>query len=155
MPDSYILAEQRWNSIPFNVQLARELARSILQRYAADCADLIELAIGEACANAIEHGSPSGADNSFTLRCSLVQQESALVFEVEDEGREFALTNLTLSHAPDLYAEHGRGLFLINQIMDEVTLRSMPSGLNIRMVKCLPLHEAMGSASKQTHACPR
>ena len=130
-----LVAERRWRSHPKNVQQARETAREVISQYARAEADLLELAIGEACANAVEHGSPRGESNVFILRCFLHTADSALVFEVEDEGREFALTDVSLSSLPDLFSEHGRGLFLINAIMDEVALLSTPRGLNIRMSK--------------------
>lgn len=135
MSTSQLVAEHRWRSHPSNVQQAREAAREIISCYAREEADLIELAIGEACANAVEHGSPRGDSNIFILRCFVLADSSQLVFEVEDEGCEFALTNVSLSCIPDLYSEHGRGLFLINAIMDEVALQSTPRGLNIRMSK--------------------
>lgn len=130
-----LVAERRWRSHPKNVQQAREAAREVISQYVHDQADLLELAIGEACANAVEHGSPRGDDNVFILRCFVHAAHSALVFEVEDEGREFELTDVSLSSLPDLYSEHGRGLFLINAIMDEVALLSTPRGLNVRMSK--------------------
>ena len=130
-----LVAESRWRSHPSNVQQARAAVREVIHRYAQEEAGLIELAIGEACANAVEHGSPRGDANIFILRCFVHQNSSALVFEVEDEGHEFALTDVSLSCLPDIFAVHGRGLFLINAIMDEVSLFSTPRGLNIRMCK--------------------
>lgn len=129
--------EKRWKSHPSNVHHARETVREALHDLPDQGqVDLIELAIGEACANAVEHGSPLGERNEFILRCS-VGDGTHLVFEVEDEGTEFALTNLTLSRAPDLYSEGGRGLFLINQIMDQVAILRTAQGLNVRMTKLL------------------
>ena len=133
-----LIAERRWRSHPKNVQQARETAREVITQYAREEAELLELAIGEACANAVEHGSPRGDANVFILRCFVHTAHSALVFEVEDEGREFELTDMSLASLPDIYSEHGRGLFLINAIMDEVALLSTPRGLNIRMSKHVP-----------------
>jgi anti-sigma regulatory factor (Ser/Thr protein kinase) len=135
MSHQNLIVEQWWRSHPGNVQQAREAARSVILKYDAAEADLLELAIGEACANAVEHGSPGGEANSFCLRCYVDPNHSTLIFEVEDEGRDFCLTDLSLSRTPDLYSENGRGLFLINAIMDDVALRSTPRGLNVRMSK--------------------
>ena len=133
----HLLVEKRWKSHPSNVQYARETVRAALHDLPDQGEiDLIELAIGEACANAVEHGSPLGERNEFLLRCS-IGDETRLVFEVEDEGAEFALTDLTLSRIPDLDSEGGRGLFLINQIMDQVAIRRTAQGLNVRMTKAL------------------
>ena len=137
MPPYHLLVEKRWKSHPSNVQQAREAVRRALHDLPDQGqVDLIELAIGEACANAVEHGSPLGERNEFVLRCS-VGDDTLLVFEVEDEGTEFTLTDLTLSHTPDLSSEGGRGLFLINQIMDQVAIRRTDQGLNVCMTKAI------------------
>lgn len=133
-----LLVEKRWNSHAGNVQSARETVRDVLRsRHEQIEIDLIELAVGEACANAIEHGSPQGAQNEFVLRC-FTADGSELVFEVEDEGSGFSLAGQHLTSPPDLEAEGGRGLFLINQIMDQVAVRRTPHGLSVRMTKLLP-----------------
>ncbi len=137
MSDPELIVEHCWRSSPGNVQRAREAARDVLHRYAAAEADMVVLAVGEACANAVEHGSPRGDASEFSLRCFVSPDRSALVFEVEDEGCEFRLTGLPFAELPDQYSEHGRGLFLINAIMDEVALRSTPHGLSVRMSKHL------------------
>ena len=106
-----------------------------MDNYAADLTDLIELAIGEACANAVEHGSPRGEDNFFILRCLIAVTTRQLIFEVCDEGTEFSLKENTPEKMPDLNAEGGRGLFLIRSIMDNVALENSVGGLTVRMVK--------------------
>ncbi len=137
MPDPELIVECCWRSRPGNVQQARAAARDVIHRFVTDEADLLELAIGEACANAVEHGSPRGDSSEFFLRCFVAPDRSALVFEVEDEGHEFDLSGLPLSGLPDQYCEHGRGLFLIKAIMDEVALCSTQRGLSVRMSKRL------------------
>ena len=46
--------------------------------------------------------------------------------------------SLTLSGVPDLEAEGGRGLFLIRQIMDGVSIQRVAGGLSVRMTKTVP-----------------
>ncbi|MGO8673431.1 MAG: ATP-binding protein [Capsulimonadaceae bacterium] len=139
MSENDFLVERRWISHPGNVHFARAVIRDFVSNYAADVTDLIELAIGEACANAVEHGSPSGDGNYFTVRCGLSNAES-LVFEVEDEGENAGIKNMPMVHTPDLESEGGRGLFLINNIMDDVSLLSSSRGLIVRMTKRLPVY---------------
>jgi anti-sigma regulatory factor (Ser/Thr protein kinase) len=139
MPPPTTLVEKRWNSHPSNVHCAREAVRHALRNLADPLLiDLIELAIGEACANAVEHGSPHGERSEFLLRC-LFSDETHLVFEVEDEGADFAVSDLPLHTIPDLYSEGGRGLFLINQIMDHVAIHRTEIGLSVRMTKAVPV----------------
>jgi len=129
--------EHRWSSHPCNVHHARAAVRDFMEMYGIDSAELVELAIGEACANAVEHGSPYGSDSCFTVRCGLASENREVIFEVEDEGIEFALSRLTMVYPPDLESEGGRGLFLMNQIMDDVAVLSSPHGLIVRMTKRL------------------
>ena len=135
MPQTRTVIERRWSSHPGNVHYARLTVRQTVERYLGSDIDLIELAIGEACANAIEHGSPSGEQNSFIVRCLIVPELKSLIFEVEDEGADFNIKGLSLSQLPDLTSEGGRGLFLINSIMDDVALHSLGHGLMVRMTK--------------------
>ena len=129
------LVEQRWNSHPCNVHFARAAAREVVSRFTGDCLEMIELAIGEACANAVEHGSPDGSDNYFTLRCGVVPDRGEIVFEVEDEGYEVSLPRSMMFNLPTDESEGGRGLYLINEIMDDVRVYTSPRGLVVRMTK--------------------
>jgi anti-sigma regulatory factor (Ser/Thr protein kinase) len=132
-----LLVEKSWSSHAGNVQAARETVREVLHsRQERLEIDLIELAVGEACANAVEHGSPRGVQNEFVLRC-FAADRTELIFEVEDEGVGFSLTRLKLSALPNLESEGGRGLFLINQIMDQVAIRRTARGLSLQMTKLL------------------
>ncbi|MCW3059229.1 MAG: histidine kinase [Capsulimonas sp.] len=135
MHDLQVIVERRWKSHPCNVHEARAATRAFVDHYAADLTDLIELAIGEACANAVEHGSPQGEENFFVLRCLIAVQTHLLIFEVLDEGTEFSLKENTPEKMPDLTAEGGRGLFLIRSIMDNVALEASGDGLTVRMIK--------------------
>ena len=132
------LVEQRWNSHPCNVHYARVAIRDVVSRYAGDCLELIELAIGEACANAVEHGSPCGSDNYFTLRCGVAPDRGEIVFEVEDEGYEISLPCSNMFNLPDDDCEGGRGLYMINEIMDDVRVYPSANGLIVRMTKRIP-----------------
>lgn len=135
MPHMRTVLEQRWSSRPVNVHHARAVIREALRRFAHDDIDMIELAIGEACANAIEHGSPCGEDNTFLVRCMIAPEQKSVIFEVEDEGADFNLKGLSMTHVPDSTSEGGRGLYLINQIMDEVAVHNSSTGLMLRMIK--------------------
>jgi serine/threonine-protein kinase RsbW len=95
-----------------------------------DCRDDIGLAVGEACANAVEH-SGDGAEYEVTVTI----QEDRCIIDVVDEGPglESALTD---EPAPD--AEAGRGLRIIHALADIVELRRrQPRGMALRIVKLL------------------
>lgn len=138
MTENTYLVERRWNSHPCNVHYARMAVREVVSRFAGESMEMIELAIGEACANAVEHGSPCGSNSYFTVRCGVLHDRGEMVFEVEDEGVAFGISRIAMLRPPDLVSEGGRGLYLINEIMDDVAVLTSPRGLIVRMTKRIP-----------------
>lgn len=101
--------------------------------YAAGKEFEIEMALREALANAILHGCK--ADPAKNIECSVTgDRDHGLLIEVRDPGAGFDPTSLTSpSDGSNLYSEHGRGIFLINKLMDEVNYEH--NGTVIRMRK--------------------
>lgn len=91
----------------------------------------ISLAVTEAVSNAIRHGSPAGEADQVELRVHL--QGPRLVITVRDHGPLLQLPRPTLPD-PASFAEHGRGLFLMHQLMDEVQTE-WDDGTIVRMIK--------------------
>jgi serine/threonine-protein kinase RsbW len=93
----------------------------------------IELALREALANAIVHGCKN--DPSKKVECCVACTESSdVVILVRDPGEGFipsAVPNPLA--AENVHATHGRGIYLINQLMDEVSFER--NGAEIRMRK--------------------
>ncbi len=93
----------------------------------------IELALREALANAIVHGCNN--DPSKKVECCVACTESSdVVIVVRDPGEGFipsAVPNPLA--AENVHATHGRGIYLINQLMDEVSFER--NGAEIRMRK--------------------
>jgi serine/threonine-protein kinase RsbW len=83
----------------------------------------VKLALSEAVANAIQHGSSQQSD----LICiTAFELDDSLVFEVRDTGH-FANPN-GASEPVGSEAERGRGLQLLALMMDEVHIASAPDG---------------------------
>jgi anti-sigma regulatory factor (Ser/Thr protein kinase) len=93
----------------------------------------IELALREALANAIIHGCKN--DPSKKVECCVACTESSdVVIVVRDPGEGFAPSAVPDPLSPEnLYSTHGRGIYLINQVMDEVSFER--NGAEIRMRK--------------------
>jgi serine/threonine-protein kinase RsbW len=95
--------------------------------------DAIELALQEALANAVIHGAKE--DPSKTVECLVSSdQEAGILIIVRDPGAGFTpevIPSCTVGE--NVYSNHGRGIFLINQLMDKVEFRK--NGTEIRMVK--------------------
>jgi serine/threonine-protein kinase RsbW len=95
--------------------------------------DAIELALHEALANAVVHGAKE--DATKTVECLVAcEQERGIIIIVRDPGPGFnpeSIPKCTVGE--NVYSNHGRGIFLINELMDEVTFRK--NGTEIHMVK--------------------
>ena len=95
--------------------------------------DDIELALTEALANAVVHGAKS--DPSKVIECDVAcDDERGLMIIVRDPGSGFDPAQLSNPcHGENIYSEHGRGIYLINQLMDEVQFHK--NGAEIHMLK--------------------
>jgi serine/threonine-protein kinase RsbW len=80
----------------------------------------IEMALREALANAVLHGCQS--DPSKRVECTVACEEGGgILIIVRDPGKGFdPLTVPSPLVAENILAEHGRGIFLMNMLMDEV-----------------------------------
>jgi serine/threonine-protein kinase RsbW len=93
----------------------------------------IDLAVQEALANAVVHGCEG--DASKTIRCSLNGDgKGHIVISVTDPGPGFKPEAVPdPKRTEGLYGDHGRGVYLIRQLMDEVQFER--GGAEIKMWK--------------------
>jgi len=80
----------------------------------------IELALREALVNAIVHGNKENPAKRVRVRCRCTEAgEVAIAIEDEGQGFEYdAIADCTLPE--HLLREHGRGIYLIRTLMDDV-----------------------------------
>jgi serine/threonine-protein kinase RsbW len=95
--------------------------------------DDIELALHEALANAVVHGAKS--DPSKIVECDVAcDEEQGILIVVRDPGPGFDPARIPdPCQGENIYSHHGRGIYLINQLMDEVQFRK--NGTEIHMLK--------------------
>jgi serine/threonine-protein kinase RsbW len=95
--------------------------------------DDIELALTEALANAVVHGAKN--DPSKIIECDVACDENrGILIVVRDPGTGFDPAKIANPcHGENIYASHGRGIYLINQLMDEVQFHK--NGTEIHMLK--------------------
>ncbi len=93
----------------------------------------IETALREALANAIIHGC--GSDPSRRVQCCVAcDMERGMLIVVRDPGAGFDPAQVPSPIlGENVFSEHGRGIYLINQLMDEVHFTK--GGTEIRMKK--------------------
>jgi len=102
-----------------------------------DCAggreSAIELALSEALANAVVHGAKS--DASKIVECDVAcDANRSLLIVVRDPGDGFDPATIPSPVVGEnLFSGHGRGVYLITQLMDEV--KFLKNGTEIHMIK--------------------
>lgn len=98
----------------------------------------IKVALGEALANAVRHGSPN--DGSGRIHVSVIAYQDRVVLEVIDDGEGF---DGIPASSEDLYAPSGRGIMFMRALMDRVEFeRSATGGTTVRLTK----HRVPGAA---------
>ena len=95
--------------------------------------DAIELALNEALANAVVHGAK--ADPTQLIECDVACDEArGMLIVVRDPGKGFDPAQIPSPIlGENVYANQGRGIYLINQLMDEV--KFLKNGTEIHMIK--------------------
>lgn len=93
----------------------------------------IELALCEALANAIEHGSAN--DPSKQIQCCVACDHArGMLIVVRDPGPGFDPASIPSPIVgQNLFATGGRGIYLINQLMDEVRFEKGGTEIHMRM----------------------
>ncbi len=93
----------------------------------------IELALNEALANAIEHGSAH--DSAKRIQCCVACDHArGMLIIVRDPGPGFdpaSIPNPVIGQ--NLFATGGRGIYLINQLVDEVRFEKGGTEIHMRI----------------------
>lgn len=83
----------------------------------------MKVALGEALANAVRHGSPGGAEDTITV--VIEGYEDRVVLRVTDAGVGF---DGVQADTDDIYASGGRGIQFMRALMDRVEFECLPAG---------------------------
>lgn len=93
----------------------------------------IELSLQEALANAIVHGAQQDASKSVSV-CVACEPDHGILIVVRDPGPGFEPKSIVSPViGENVFESHGRGIFLINQLMDHVEYAR--GGTELRMRK--------------------
>lgn len=93
----------------------------------------VEMALREALANAIVHGNHEDLHKKVRVCCAC-DAKRGMLNVVKDQGEGFDPTKIPSPRARQgILSEHGRGILLINLLMDEVQFQK--GGTEIRMRK--------------------
>ena len=132
-------------SLPSQVEaispFVEQLMRFILKFRSADESEIeIEVALREALANAVVHGNCASPRTRVHVECRCYSDGEVLI-TIRDEGQGFDEENLpNPTTSENRLLTHGRGIYLMKTLMDEVSFEE--SGSVVRMRKKSPTGSA-------------
>ena len=84
----------------------------------------VEVALLEALANAVQHGCRDDPSQTIEV-CVACEMDQGMLIIVRDPGGGFDPAEIPSPvKRENVFSDHGRGIFLINQLMDDVEYRS-------------------------------
>jgi len=122
---------------PRHIAMVRKAIESLANSldFADDATEDIELSVAEALTNAVEHGNLDHSGH-VVVTCKICDDK--LIIDVRDEGKGFRPSDCTI---PELLSEHGRGLKLMHELMDDVRIWCNAKGSQVRLVKEKASHQ--------------
>ncbi|HVJ06783.1 MAG TPA: ATP-binding protein [Acidisarcina sp.] len=122
-------------TIPARVSAISPLVESVMtavRRHAKSKEMAIETALREALANAIKHGC--SGDPKLYVQCSVIfEDDRSVLIVVRDPGPGFDANLIPdPTEGQHLYENHGRGIYLINHLMDEVHFKRRGAEIHMR-----------------------
>ncbi len=124
-------------SHPENLKGIRSVMKDIVSKTGLSKEDsgCIILAIDEACSNIIKHGYKNDYNQKIDLTITL--ETNLLTISIIDNGIGFDKTPIKTRDIDEI-KPGGLGIYIINQVMDQVEYTRTPEGFNkIKMVKKL------------------
>jgi len=124
-------------TIPANVNAISPVVDGVLQlakemRCAEGHEYEVEIALRESLANAIVHGCKGDATKKIEC-CVACEGSSEIVIIVRDPGEGFKPESVPSPlSGENVYSTHGRGIYLINQLMDEVRFDAQGTAIQMR-----------------------
>jgi len=118
MDDISLRFTSRLDYLHLATALSREVCKTLNNpRVDERFVNEVELAVSEACTNAIKHSGDADLPKNIIL--SFQVHRDRLVINVMDQGPGFDMDKVTLPKFED-YSESGRGLYIIKSIMTSV-----------------------------------
>ena len=104
-------------------QLIEDIINALDERswFEEDDRHWLHLCLDEAVVNAMIHGNEGDPDLTIRVRVGFNPEQEAWVIIIEDQGDGFDVDSVPDVNNPDsLLLEHGRGILLMNEWLDEL-----------------------------------
>ncbi|MGQ9847947.1 MAG: ATP-binding protein [Bacteroidales bacterium] len=127
------------NSIEFpskieNINIVERLVDELTQQYRINSEIYGNMLVSmvEAVNNAIIHGNK--LDESKSVKIEYEIDNNVFMFSIKDEGNGFDYKNIPDPTSPEnIEKPHGRGIFLISHLVDELTFEDNGSKLCVKI----------------------
>lgn len=119
-----------------NITLAESLVDLVCKELEvnADYYGNVLIAVTEAVNNAIKHGNNS--DPTKFVKLQIFEGDHTFEVVVSDEGKGFDFSSLPDPTAPEnIEKEHGRGIFLMSSLSDEVAFENHGKTVRLKFSK--------------------
>lgn len=133
-PASVVYTREVPTTFPDKNRVVDEVIACVSQRFVPDAQDLfrIRLCVDEGIQNAFSHGNRS--DPGKRLRVTVYEEEDRWGVIIGDEGDGFGIDAVSDPRTPaGRWREHGRGLLIMSEYMDDVSF--FDCGRTLRLVK--------------------
>jgi len=119
-----------------NIRVIRSSLKTFLKLKKVSDAEIFdtELAINEALANVIEHTYHYTTDEIIILKIIWEEENRECVFEIQDKGKPIDVSKIGSRDLDDL-KDHGLGVYLMKNIMNEIEYRPIKNGNILYMKK--------------------
>ena len=87
----------------------------------------IELAVSEACTNAIKYAKNTNRDDTLVLSFKILPDK--LSISLQDKGQGFDINNIPDPDF-DIYPERGYGIYILKKMMDKISYKIGENGYN-------------------------
>jgi serine/threonine-protein kinase RsbW len=129
-----LVVPSRIESLSVMNAVAEEVAQQL--EFDEEAQNAITISVIEAGTNAIHHGNLE--DAAVPTEVLFRRENGALIILIRDQGKGFDLAKVKDPlDRKNLFAESGRGVFILRSFMDEVDFR-FDRGTECRLVKYLP-----------------
>ncbi len=123
--------EGKKDAIPPVVEGVMQLVR--MMGCAAGRETQVEIALTEALANAVVHGCKNDPGKKVEC-CVACDEDRGMLVVIRDPGEGFDPATIPSPvTGQNLFATHGRGIFLINQLVDEVRYEKGGTEIHMRI----------------------
>lgn len=140
------------------IGVAREAVAAVAEQLhlSRDDRAAVKLAVGEACNNAVFHARRNCPDSSgcVIIACRLLTPDDLLEIDVTNQGNGFHPEHPAPMPEAEVLAEHGRGLPLMEMLVDSVEYLSRNGNTTVRLRKKYTPESAASAAEEQQQHTP-